>query len=321
MRLLYLGSPAIAVPFLETCAREHEVAAVVTQPDRPAGRGMELTPPAVKTAALALGLKVLQPEKPSAIAAELAALKADMAVVVAYGRMLKPDVLAATRHGFMNVHFSLLPKYRGAAPMAWALINGETRTGVSLFWIDQGMDTGPVQRMAEAAISPEDDALSLGKALTELGTRELSAALADVAAGKVLREPQAGEPSLAPKLGPELAHLSFAMEARRVHDRVRGLRAGPKAFLSLEGNGKPFRLVLLKTELAPSTAPRPAGEILRLEDDGGVLVQFSSGPLRLLDVQPEGKKPLRAADFLRGLRLKPGDRLKEAAPPGSAAGR
>src|SRR5205823_5860644 len=110
-----------------------------------------------------------------------------MAVVVAYGRMLKPEVLAATRLGSMNVHFSLLPKYRGAAPIAWALMNGETRTGVTLFWIDQGMDTGPVQRRAEYRLSSEEDALSLAQALTELGARELSAALADIAAGKVVR--------------------------------------------------------------------------------------------------------------------------------------
>jgi len=132
MKLLFLGSPGIAVPFLEACARSgHEVAAVLTQPDRPAGRGLRLHEPEVKAAASRLGLRVLQPEKPSAAAAELSALDADLGVVVAYGRFLKPDLLGAARLGFLNVHFSLLPRCRGAAPVAWTLIRGERECGVT----------------------------------------------------------------------------------------------------------------------------------------------------------------------------------------------
>lgn len=314
MRLLFFGSPGVAVPFLEACVSSgHEVAAVVCQPDKPSGRGLGLKAPAVKDAALRLGLRVLQPEKPSAVAAELAALGADLAVVVAYGRLLKPDVLAAARLGFMNVHFSLLPKYRGAAPVQWSLMRGESETGVTLFWIGEGMDTGPVQRMARCPVGPDQDALSLFPALVELGVRELTAALEDLAAGRVVREPQEGEPSLAPKLKAEDARISFAMPATEIHNRVRGLAAGPGAWFETEAGGRPLRVKLIKTAAGDPSSSGEPGRILVVEPDGAVLVQCGPGSLRVREVQPEGKKKLPAADFINGLRLKAGLSLPGAA--------
>lgn len=305
MRLLFFGSPAVAVPFLEACRRGHEVAAVVTQPDKPAGRGLALKAPAVKEAALRLGLPVFQPEKPSALAPRLAALGADMAVVVAYGRILRPDLLAVTRHGFMNVHFSLLPRHRGAAPVQWSLIKGDRETGVTLFWLDAGMDTGPVQRMARTPVGPDEDAAALFPRLVALGVAELEAALAEVAAGKVLREPQAGEATLAPKLDAAAARIGFAMTARELHDRVRGLAAGPGAWLEAGG----ARVKVHRTGVAQDEGAGPPGRILGVEADGGVLVQCSVGVVRFREVQPEGKRKLPAADFINGLRLKAGDQL------------
>ena len=306
MRLLFLGSPAVAVPFLEAClAAGHEVAAVVTQPDKPSGRGLELKPPAVKAAALARGLKVLQPEKPSVIAAELAALKADLAVVVAYGRILRPDVLAAARLGFMNVHFSLLPKYRGAAPVQRALMDGETGTGVTLFWLDAGMDTGPVQRMAPAPIAAEDDALSLFPKLVALGVSELQAALGEVAAGRVVRTPQAGEPSLAPKLTADLARIDFEMAAPQLVNRVRGLAAGGGTWFEAGAPGR--RVKVVRAGLAEASGAGEPGRLLGVEPDGAVLIQCRLGVLRVREVQPEGKRKLPAADFINGLRLKAGE--------------
>ncbi|MBI5595892.1 MAG: methionyl-tRNA formyltransferase [Elusimicrobia bacterium] len=319
MRLLFFGSPAVAVPFLEACVSAgHEVAAVVCQPDKPSGRGLELKAPAVKDAALRLGLRVLQPEKPSAASAELAALGADLAVVVAYGRLLKADVLAGTRLGFMNVHFSLLPKYRGAAPVQWSLIRGERETGVTLFWIGEGMDTGPVQRMARCPVAADDDARTLFPRLVELGVGELRAALGDLSAGRVVREPQAGEPSLAPKLDAEQARISFDMSASDIHNRVRGLAAGPGAWFELEAAGRPMRVKLIRTAPGDPAASGPAGRILVVEPDGAVLVQCGSGSLRVREVQPEGKKKLPAADFMNGLRLKAGQVLQGAASGPSA---
>lgn len=308
MRILFFGSPAVAVPFLEACASEHEVLAVVTQPDKPSGRGLELKAPAVKGAALKRGLRVLQPEKPSSLCAELSALSPDMAVVVAYGRILKPDLLAVTRHGFMNVHFSLLPKYRGAAPVQWTLINGETETGVTLFWLDAGMDTGPVQRMARTPLPEAEDSLSLFPRLVALGVSELRAALADVAAGRVVREPQRGEGTPAPKLDFAAARIGFDMPAREFHNRVRGLTAGPGAWLETPAGGG-LRVKVYKAGLERAEGAGEPGRLLAVEPDGAVLVQCRVGVVRVREVQPEGKKRLPAADFINGLRLKAGQTI------------
>lgn len=309
MRILFFGSPAVAVPFLEACVAEHEVLAVVTQPDKPSGRGLELKAPAVKGAALKRGLRVLQPEKPSSLCAELSALAPDMAVVVAYGRILRPDLLAVTKHGFMNVHFSLLPKYRGAAPVQWTLINGEAETGVTLFWLDAGMDTGPVQRMARTPVPEAEDSLSLFPRLVALGVSELRGALGEVAAGRVVREPQRGEPSLAPKLDFAAARIGFEMPARQFHDRVRGLTAGPGAWLETRGGSPPLRIKVYKAGLEKAEGAGEPGRILAVEPDGAVLVQCRVGVVRVREVQPEGKKRLPAADFINGLRLKAGQTI------------
>ncbi|MBI3550732.1 MAG: methionyl-tRNA formyltransferase [Elusimicrobia bacterium] len=310
MKLLFFGTPKIAVPFLQACAARHEVLAAVTKPDSPSGRGLDLAPSPVKAAAAALGIRSIEPQTPSVVAAELTGLGADLAVVVAYGKILKPDVLAATKHGFMNVHFSLLPKYRGAAPIAWSLIRGETRTGVSLFWLDEGMDTGPVQLRREAPIGPDEDAPALAERLTAMGVEAMIAALADVGAGKIIREAQSGDASLAPKLTRKDAAITFDQPAVDIHNRVRGLRGGPRAYFERGGS-----VTVLKTALdssAPtgeSRAEGVPGAVVRVERNHGVLVQCRLGRLWLVEVQPEGKKQIPAADFVNGLRLKPGDLL------------
>ncbi|MFI5349165.1 MAG: methionyl-tRNA formyltransferase [Elusimicrobiota bacterium] len=307
LKTIFFGTPESAVPFLRLLAQRTEILAVVSQPDRPAGRGLGVAPTPVKAAALELGLQVLQPAKPSDIAAELKALGADLAVVVAYGRILKSDALAATRLGFMNAHFSLLPRYRGAAPVQWALVRGEKKTGVSLFWLDEGMDTGPVQAMRETEIGPDEDASELLSRLTGLGVEMLGAELESLAAGNVSRLPQSGEPTLAPLIKREDAKIDLARPAQEIHDLVRGFRQWPRAFL--EKNGAP-RLLVLKTALAGPADPigqgRP-GRILAVDRNRGILVQCSSSSrLWFLVVQPEGKKTLNAADFANGLRLAAG---------------
>ncbi|MFI5361242.1 MAG: methionyl-tRNA formyltransferase [Elusimicrobiota bacterium] len=307
LKTIFFGTPETAVPFLQALTRRTQVLAVVSQPDRPAGRGLETAPTPVKAAALELGLKVFQPARPSEIAAELKALGADLAVVVAYGRILKADALAATRLGFMNAHFSLLPKYRGAAPVQWALVRGEKKTGVSLFWLDEGMDTGPVQAMRETAVDPDEDAGALLARLTALGVEMLEAELAAVAAGKVERRPQSGEATLAPLIKREDARIDLKRAAREIHDLVRGFRLWPRAYL--EKAGVP-RLLVLKTKLAAAADPAPQGRpgrVLAVDRSRGILVECgSSSRLWFLDVQPEGKKTLNAADFANGLRLAAG---------------
>ena len=307
LKTIFFGTPETAVPFLRLLAKRTEVLAVVSQPDRPAGRGLEVAPTPVKAAALELGLKVLQPVKPSEIAAELKALGADLAVVVAYGRILRADALAATRLGFMNAHFSLLPKFRGAAPVQWSLARGEKKTGVSLFWLDEGMDTGPVQTMAETPVDPDEDAGALLFRLTALGVELLDASLTDLEAGKIVRRPQDDSATLAPLIKREDARIDLARPAQEIHDQVRGFRLWPRAFL--EKAGVP-RLLVLKTALAAEADPAGqgrSGRILAVDRKRGILVECgSSSRLWVLDVQPEGKKTLNAADFANGLRLAAG---------------
>src|SRR3989338_2631853 len=222
MKAVFFGTPETAVPFLRLLTSRTEIVAVVSQPDRPAGRGLEVSPTPVKAAALELGLKVLQPAKPSEVAAELKALGADFGVVVAYGRIMKADVLASTRLGLLNAHFSLLPKYRGAAPVQWSLVRGETRTGVTLFWLDEGMDTGPIQSVVETNILPDEDAPALLGRLTGLGVELLDSVLTGLAAGNVVRRSQEGMSSSAPLIKREDARLSLDRPAEELHNLVRG---------------------------------------------------------------------------------------------------
>lgn len=312
MRTVFFGTPETAVPFLRLLAARTEVVAVVSQPDRPAGRGLETAPTPVKAAALELGLKVLQPAKPSEIAAELKALGADFGVVVAYGRILRTDVLSSTKLGLLNAHFSLLPKYRGAAPVQWSLVRGETKTGVTLFWLDEGMDTGPIQSVVETSILPDEDAPGLLGRLTGLGVALLDSVLTGLAAKNVVRRSQEGIPSSAPLIEREDARLSLGRDAAELHNLVRGFRSWPRAWLELSSG----KVLILKTRLAEPTDPPASGtpgRVLSIGRNKGILVECSSrSRLWFLEVQPEGKKPLNAAEFANGLRLAVGGVLPSA---------
>ncbi len=309
MKTIFFGTPETAVPFLSLLAKRTEIMAVVSQPDRPAGRGLKVSPTPVAAAAAELGLKLLQPARPSDITAELKNLDADFAVVVAYGRILKADVLASTRLGLMNAHFSLLPRYRGAAPVQWSLARGETTTGVTLFWLDEGMDTGPIQAAREIGILPEEDAPALLARLTVLGVGLLDETLTALAAGKIVRRAQEGVPSLAPLIKREDARLDVSRPASELSRLARGFRSWPRAWLQLSAG----TILVLKSAGAADCDPpgkgRP-GRVLAVERGRGVLVECGScSRLWFLEVQPEGKKPLNAAEFANGLRLAVGDFL------------
>ncbi|MCX5794188.1 MAG: methionyl-tRNA formyltransferase [Elusimicrobia bacterium] len=316
MRTLFYGTPALAVPFLDLLARKSAVVGVLTSADKPVGRSLRVQPTPVKARALESGLKVLQPERPSAAAAELSELKPDLAVAVAYGKLLPPELLAVPALGSLNVHFSLLPKYRGAAPVQWSLARGESRTGVTVFWIEGGFDTGPVFLQRALDIGPDDDAEGLFSRLTALGLEALERAIDELAAGRVRKEPQAGESSLAPRIRREDARISFSRPARQIHDLVRGMRLWPTAYLELKSPAP--RLVQVHRTRLPEPRERSAsgpgpGLIVGIEPHGGILVQCSDcSSVWLLTVQTEGKKPVAAADFLNGLRLGVGDFLSLA---------
>jgi methionyl-tRNA formyltransferase len=307
MRLIFMGTPAAAVPTLERCVADgHEVAAVWTQPDRPAGRGNRLAPPPVKVCAERFGLAVHQPEKiRNAAAKELfASYRAEVAVVVAYGRILPREFLEAPRRGCLNVHFSLLPKYRGAAPVNWAIVRGETETGVTTMFMDEGLDTGPVLLQSRTTIGPEETAPALLERLSVAGAELLSQTLQQL--DRLTPQPQDhARATLAPLMQREDGLVDWQLSAPEIAARVRGFQPWPNAFTALRG----AKLVLWRavavdetTAAAPGTVVSAKGETLLVAGGNGTVLQIH-------ELQPEGKRRLPARDFLNGARLWPGERL------------
>ncbi len=315
LKIVFLGTPEIACPFLNRIASGgHSVSGVISQPDRLQGRGMKLCCPPVKNTAGDLDLEIYQPRSGEDLAFVLSELKPDLGVVVAYGRLIKKEVLAIPRLGFINVHFSLLPAYRGAAPVQWALIKGERVTGVTVFWLDEGMDTGPVLTSREVPISQDDYAPELFKKTADAGLELLSECLDQIAAGRIIKIPQTGPGTPAPKITPADIRLDFTGTAAAARNLVRGLACGPRARFFLTANGRQAAVQVLRCSLSPAgRGSRSAvpGAITAIEREKGFYIQCSDGELLMEEVQPEGRKPMKALDFLNGARLNPGDILKE----------
>ncbi len=305
MRALFFGTPAIAVPSLEALHEVATVAGVVCQPDRPAGRGLVLTPPPVKVRALELGLPVVQPAKVRTpdFAAWVREADADVALVIAYGRILPPAVLAGPRRGCLNLHASILPKYRGAAPITWAVVRGETETGISLMAMDEGMDTGPVLTVHRIPIGPETTADELGVALGALAATVVRADLARAARGEIAASPQDhAAATTAPLLDKEHGRIRWADAAGAVHDHVRGMTSWPGAFTALQGKTLKVlesRVGSTEGEVAPPGTVVAAGK-------QGVEVACGAGTLRVLRAQAEGRKALGAAELVAGRTLAAG---------------
>ncbi|MDO8803463.1 MAG: methionyl-tRNA formyltransferase [Elusimicrobiota bacterium] len=312
LKIIFLGTPEIACGFLSRIAASgHELAGVISQPDRPVGRGLRLCCAPVSALAEKLCFKVFKPASRQELHSVVSGLKPDLAVVVAYGRLIPAETLALASLGFLNVHFSLLPKYRGAAPVQWALINGERTTGVTLFWLDKGMDTGPVFLRREEPVLASDDAASLFARLSASGAGLLEEGLRKISAGEILREPQTGEASAAPKLTPGLALLDFSLPAAALLGKVRGFACGPRPRFSLELQGRKAAVQVLAAALPEGPVKDgPPGAVLSVVPGGGFIVKCGVGGLLVKTVKPEGKKEMPGSDFLNGLRLKPGDMLR-----------
>lgn len=304
MKVLFYGTPRFALPTLEALLASHEVVAVVTQPDRPAGRGQRLTPPPVKERAAAAGIPVLQPERlrdprwPD----PLRAFGADVAVVVAFGQILPKPVLDAPARGSINVHASLLPKYRGAAPIAWAIIRGETETGVTTFLMDEGMDTGPVLLAERTPIRPDETAGELGDRLAAIGARVLIETLARIDALPPTPQPEGA--TLAPRLRKADGRLDWRERALALVDRIRGCNPWPGAVTATPTG----RLVIWRARTATSGADRAEPGTL-LAGPGGLCVAAGDGLVEPTEVQPENRRAVSWAEYLRGARLRAGDRL------------
>ncbi|MBI4395964.1 MAG: methionyl-tRNA formyltransferase [Elusimicrobia bacterium] len=308
LKTLFLGTPASAVPFLERLLQKSQVAGVVTSPDKPAGRGYETAMPAVKKAALDQRLPVLQPSSlrdPSFMESLKAWGPVDLGVVVAYGKLIPENIFSWPRLGMVNVHFSLLPKYRGAGPVQWALIRGEEETGITLFRIEKGLDSGPVFLKKALKIDPEDNAITLRGRLTRLGLEALDEALAHFEPGDWRPEPQEGEATQAPILKKEDGRIRWGEQtAEDVVNLIRGTYEWPGATAFLKGRQMKIR----QAEVRRLREGRP-GEIIGMERDRGFLVKCKDASILVLRVQPEGKKEMEADSFWNGARLNVGDRF------------
>jgi methionyl-tRNA formyltransferase len=314
MKLVFMGTPDFAVPTLQALVKNgHEVVGVFTQPDRPAGRGKNLRPSPVKVAAQELGLPVFQPEKVKTLEAiqQLKELGPQVIIVVAYGQILSKEILGLPPYGCINVHASLLPDLRGAAPIHWALIHGEKKTGVTTMQMDEGLDTGDMLLKAEYPISDDATTGEVHDALARIGGELLIKTLNQLEKGELQATPQVGETRYASLLKRAHEELNWSRSTKALHNQIRGLNPWPGAYTTFRGE----TLKVWKSK-APNKALKAlgdpitaqAGEIREVLSEG-LLVQTGDGVLIVTEVQPAGKKVMLARDFFLGRRGQVGDRF------------
>lgn len=319
VNLIFMGTPEFSVPSLERLIIDgHDVAAVFTQPDKPAGRGRHLHAPPVKTVALGHGIAVHQPPKiknNEEARAIFDGISPDACVVVAYGKILPEWMLAIPRFGCINVHASLLPKYRGAAPINWAIANGERETGVTIMQMDAGMDTGPTLTQRSIPIGDQETAPELSARLAQAGADLLSETLPRVERGDVVPELQDdSQATYAPMLRREHGAIDWALSAREIANRVRAFQPWPATYTSFRG----ARLIIWRGRETSKSAlgncfafdSRP-GTILTIDDAGITILCSASTALLIQEVQVEGKRRVSAREFANGARLEPGQRINE----------
>ena len=310
LKLVFCGTPAFAVPSLRALLADSyfQVAAVVTQPDRPRGRGKKTPSSPVKDAALEAGVPVYQPEKIKSESSldYFERLMPDVVVVIAYGQIIPASLIAIPRLGWINLHGSLLPKYRGAAPINWAIINGEKATGLTTMQIDPGLDTGPMLLKYQTGIGPDETALDLYAQLAEAGAPLIVETLKELDRGEIAPTPQDNsQASLAPPLKKEDGRIDWFLPAPKIYNRIRGLQPWPGAFTAFRGAtcriwGKP---------LEPLAAGGMPGIILPTQEDGLLVICGVSTVLHVEQVQIEGRNRISDREFMNGARIGPGERF------------
>ena len=310
MRIVFMGTPESAVPSLKRLLTDgHQVVAVWTQPDKPAGRGDKMHSPPIKEFALEHGLPVEQPKKIKTQEAKelFASYNADVAVVVAYGRILPPEFLRAPRRGCINVHFSLLPLYRGAAPANWAIVNGETKTGVTTMFIEEELDSGPTLLQRETMIGPEETAPQLMQRLSGIGAELLSETFGQL--DRITPRPQHDQDAtFAPLLTKQHGLVNWSNNAAMIERCARGFQPWPSAYTHY----KSHRLILWKGAVTETVSlDGQAGDVIVAHGDDLVVKCGDGTALRLIEVQPEAKRRMSIRDFLNGTHLKVGDRFGE----------
>ena len=301
MRVVFLGTADFACPALSALAHTHEIVRVITQPDRPVGRHAELRPSPVKVLATELGLPLSQPEKINApeSLSQLEADRPDVLIVAAYGQLLREGVFQAAPHGAINIHGSLLPAYRGAAPVQWAVIRGETETGVTTFVIDRGMDTGDLLLKRSATIDPDETAGALMDRLAELGAEAIVETLEGLASGALHPVPQPAEGiSLAPRLSRDDGRIDWQQTADTVHNLVRGTSPWPSAWTQLDTDRVKVHATK-RTGIGRGTWP--AGTVV-LRETGRMLVACNDELLEVLEIQRQGRPRTSGQSFVNGLR-------------------
>lgn len=319
MRLVFYGTPALAVPpLMRLRADGTPIDLVVTRQDRPRGRGLATGKSPVREAAESLGIPVVTPRRagdPDELA-RLRALAPDLLVVVAYGQILPASLLEVPRIGAINLHYSLLPRHRGASPIQAALLAGDQETGVTTMWIVEGLDEGPIARAHSVAIEPDESAGSLGVRLADIGAQCLSETVREIEVGRILKSPQdSARATYAPKIAPDAGRLTLDLPAETVARRVRAFTPDPGAYFELRDG----RLLVLAASPEPPppsvTTADPAGTILALDRDRGILVALERGSVWLRRVRPSGRKDMAGRDYANGARWKAGDRLPLASSP------
>ena len=324
LQIVFMGTAELSCASLEELARTQgfQITAVVTQPDRPKGRELKEQPSPVKALALRLELPLLQPERArdEKFIAALRGLQPDLIAVAAYGQILPQSILDLPPHGCLNVHTSLLPRYRGAAPIQWAIANGDAETGVTIMKMDAGLDTGPIVSQRRTPIRPEHDSAALHDRLAQLGAELLAQTIPDYIAGKLQPQPQPAEgASRAPKIKKEDGLIDWHRPAQNILNRLRAFKPWPGAFTrwrssfslprsedTLKRELQPHLLKIWSAEVAEKSGT--PGEILSA-DKTGILVACGQNALRILELQREGGRRMSAAEFLAGHMLKPGDRF------------
>ena len=311
LKIIFIGTAELSCASFELLARDERfsIAAVVTQPDKPKGRELKLTPSPVKILAEQLNLPVLQPLKArdAQFIASLRALQPDLMAVVAYGQFLPQAILDVPPHGCLNVHTSILPKYRGAAPIQWAIADGNAETGVTIMRMDAGLDTGPMLAVRRTPILPADDSQTLHDRLARLGAELLVETIPDYVAGKITPQPQPAEGSTyAAKIKKEDGQIDWRRPAIQSLNRLRAFTPWPGAFAFLQTESKPYLLKIWKAEVVEKSGA--AGAVLSA-DKTGIVVGCGENALRILELQREGGKRLPTAQFLAGFPLQAGDRF------------
>jgi methionyl-tRNA formyltransferase len=306
LKIIFFGTPEFAVPSLKALLNsKHEILAVVTQPDRRSGRGRHIKPSPVKNEAEKAGLLILQPQKikePDFID-KLKRLNPPVIVVVAYGQILPPEIIHLPEYGCVNVHASILPKYRGAAPINWAIINGETTTGITTILMDEGMDTGPVLLQEETEIKPDDTAGTLSQRLSEIGASLLIRTLEGLVHGSIKPVPQTGEATYAPILKKSDGVIQWSKSAQEISNFVRGMNPWPGAYCFM--NNERFKIF----KAIPFSGNGKPGVIVKVTKDE-LLVGTGKGRLSIKEIQPSGKPVMPVKAFLQGRKLKEGMRFE-----------